>query len=93
MLMSVDEGGGVGTASYGSNEQDIAVLASVGNIFVHQIYNFQFSSIKLISKHSLQKYYFCWECFSMTKIKSVNSNQLYIAHNAEVSLKLAGNTA
>ena len=29
----------------------------------------------------------------MTKIKSINSNQLYIAQNAEVSLKLAGNTA
>ena len=41
----------------------------------------------------LTKKYFCWECFSMTKIKSINSNQLYIAQNAEVSLKLAGNTA
>ena len=29
----------------------------------------------------------------MTKIQSINSNQLYIAQNAEVSLKLAGNTA
>ncbi|MBQ5475270.1 MAG: hypothetical protein IIT65_11410, partial [Lachnospiraceae bacterium] len=29
----------------------------------------------------------------MTKIKSINPNQLYIAQNAEVSLKLAGNTA
>ena len=29
----------------------------------------------------------------MTKIKSINSNQLCIAQNAEVSLKLAGNTA
>ena len=29
----------------------------------------------------------------MTKIKSINSNQLYIAQNAEVSLKLVGNTA
>ena len=29
----------------------------------------------------------------MTKIKSINSNQLYIAQNTEVSLKLAGNTA
>ena len=29
----------------------------------------------------------------MTKIKSINSNQLYIAQNAEVLLKLAGNTA
>ncbi len=29
----------------------------------------------------------------MTKIKSINSNQLYISQNAEVSLKLAGNTA
>ncbi len=29
----------------------------------------------------------------MTKIRSINSNQLYIAQNAEVSLKLAGNTA
>ena len=29
----------------------------------------------------------------MTKIHSINSNQLYIAQNAEVSLKLAGNTA
>ena len=28
----------------------------------------------------------------MTKIKSINSNQLYVAQNAEVSLKLAGNT-
>ena len=31
--------------------------------------------------------------FFMTKIQSINSNQLYIARNAEVSLKLAGNTA
>ena len=29
----------------------------------------------------------------MTKIHSINSNKLYIAQNAEVSLKLAGNTA
>ena len=29
----------------------------------------------------------------MTKIRSINSNQLYIAQNAEVSLKFAGNTA
>ena len=29
----------------------------------------------------------------MTKIQSINSNQLYISQNAEVSLKLAGNTA
>lgn len=29
----------------------------------------------------------------MTKIKSINPNQLYIAQNAEVSLKLAGNSA
>ncbi len=29
----------------------------------------------------------------MTKIHSINSNQFYIAQNAEVSLKLAGNTA
>ncbi|WP_029067179.1 hypothetical protein [Lachnobacterium bovis] len=29
----------------------------------------------------------------MTKIKYINSNQLYISQNAEVSLKLAGNTA
>ena len=29
----------------------------------------------------------------MTKIRSINSSQLYIAQNAEVSLKLAGNTA
>ena len=29
----------------------------------------------------------------MTKIRSINSNQLYIAQNAKVSLKLAGNTA
>lgn len=29
----------------------------------------------------------------MTKIHSINSTQLYIAQNAEVSLKLAGNTA
>ena len=29
----------------------------------------------------------------MTKIRSINSNKLYIAQNAEVSLKLAGNTA
>jgi hypothetical protein len=29
----------------------------------------------------------------MTKIHSINSNQLYLAQNAEVSLKLAGNTA
>ncbi len=29
----------------------------------------------------------------MTKIQSINPNQLYIAQNAEVSLKLAGNTA
>ena len=29
----------------------------------------------------------------MTKIHSINPNQLYIAQNAEVSLKLAGNTA
>ena len=29
----------------------------------------------------------------MTKIKSINPNQLYIAQNVEVSLKLAGNTA
>ena len=29
----------------------------------------------------------------MTKIQSINSNQLYIAQNDEVSLKLAGNTA
>ena len=29
----------------------------------------------------------------MTKIKSINPNQLYIAQNAEVLLKLAGNTA
>ncbi|WP_278244258.1 hypothetical protein [Lachnobacterium bovis] len=29
----------------------------------------------------------------MTKIKSINSNQLYISQNIEVSLKLAGNTA
>ena len=28
----------------------------------------------------------------MTKIQSINSNQLYIAQNAEVSLKLVGNT-
>ncbi len=41
----------------------------------------------------LTKKYFCWECFSMTKIHSINPNQLYIVQNAEVSLKLAGNTA
>lgn len=29
----------------------------------------------------------------MTKIQSINPNQLYIAQNTEVSLKLAGNTA
>ena len=29
----------------------------------------------------------------MTKIHSINSDQLYFAQNAEVSLKLAGNTA
>ena len=29
----------------------------------------------------------------MIIIRSINSNQLYIAQNAEVSLKLAGNTA
>ena len=29
----------------------------------------------------------------MTKIHSINLNQLYIARNVEVSLKLAGNTA
>lgn len=29
----------------------------------------------------------------MTKIKSINPNQLYIAQNVEVLLKLAGNTA
>ena len=29
----------------------------------------------------------------MTKIHSINSNQLYLPQNAEVSLKLAGNTA
>lgn len=29
----------------------------------------------------------------MTKIQSINPNKLYIAQNAEVSLKLAGNTA
>ena len=29
----------------------------------------------------------------MTKIKSINSNQLYISQNAKVSLKLVGNTA
>ncbi|SFG83065.1 hypothetical protein SAMN04487761_1644 [Lachnospiraceae bacterium C7] len=29
----------------------------------------------------------------MTKIKSINSNQLYLPQNAEVSLELAGNTA
>ena len=29
----------------------------------------------------------------MTKIHSINSNQLYIAQKAEVSLKFVGNTA
>ena len=29
----------------------------------------------------------------MTKIQSINPNQFYIAQNAEVSLKLVGNTA
>ena len=29
----------------------------------------------------------------MTKIQSINQNPLYIARNAEVSLKLVGNTA
>ncbi len=28
----------------------------------------------------------------MTKIQSINPNKLYIAQNAEVSLKLVGNT-
>ena len=35
--MSVDEGEGVGTASYGSNEQDIAVLAPVGNTLENRL--------------------------------------------------------
>ena len=29
----------------------------------------------------------------MTKIQSINPNQLYIAQNVEVQLKLVGNTA
>ena len=29
----------------------------------------------------------------MTKIKSINSNQLHITQNAEVSLQIEGNTA